>query len=151
MRAFVTLEDFCVGCPGRPNGTNMIKFHRKNEFIVLGRIVGKGQNSKREKQVTTAFDVFDFDPGYLKKEKKSFWLSKQVSGGLRTNHNTRKRKSDKSCYQYIVDRYVNFISVFFFPSQKTMFFACKSPNCSLYWYSSEYFFSLRSAQLVTHA
>ena len=71
----------------------------------------EGQNSKRQKQVTTAFDVF-FYPGFLRKEKKSLWLSKEVPRGLRTNYNTRKR-SDKSCYQYIVDRYVNFISMLF--------------------------------------
>jgi len=47
--------------------------------------VGKGQNNERQKQVNNAYDVFDFDPGYLKNRKRLFDCLKQVSRGLKPN------------------------------------------------------------------
>jgi len=54
--------------------------------------VGKGQNNEIQEQVNNAYDVIDFDPDYLQNRKRLFDCLKQVSRGLKPNHNTRKRK-----------------------------------------------------------
>ena len=106
---------FCDSCrflrPLSWSGTEQIWSNSSGRMSLS--CFAEGQNSKRQKQVTTGFDVF-FWSWLLKKRKEVSlivnWDPTRCKN--RTNYNTRKR-SDKRFHQYIVDRYVNFISMLF--------------------------------------